>query len=116
VRRNLYAMDPADLGTFDFVHMADVLLHLRNPLDVLRRLRTLTAPGGTAVITDVYDPALDGMVARYRGGFENLIWWTPSLDCLVQLVLDAGFGTVDVTTTYTIPGGAGWRAVLRARP
>lgn len=116
VRRNLYTMDPDDLGMFDFVHMADVLLHLRNPLDALRRLRELTAPGGLALIADVFDPALKGMVMRYAGGFENLIWWTPSLDCLVQLVHDAGFATVEVPTTYTVPGRAGWRAVMQARP
>lgn len=116
VRRNLYAMNPDDLGTFDFVHMADVLLHLRNPLDALRRLRALTAPGGMALVTDVFDPSRRDMVMQYRGGFENLIWWTPSLDCLVQLVYDAGFTTVDVITTYTIPGRAGWRAIMRASP
>lgn len=116
VRRNLYTMDPEDLGTFGFVHMADVLLHLRNPLDALRQLRSLTAPHGSALITDVFDPTLSGMVMQYRGGFEDLIWWTPSLDCLVQLVHDAGFATVEVVTTYTIPGRAGWRAVMRAMP
>ncbi len=116
VRRNLYTMDPDDLGTFDFVHMADVLLHLRNPLDVLRRLYALTSPGGEALITDVFDPELTDRSMRYSGGFENLIWWTPSLDCLVQLVYDAGFSQVDVTTTYSIPGRAGWRAVMRAHP
>ena len=116
VRRNLYTMAPDDLGTFDFVHMADVLLHLRNPLDALRRLRDLTAVGGSALITDVFDPELKGMSLRYSGAFENLIWWAPSLDCLVQLVHDAGFATVDVITTYTIPGRAGWRAVMQAQP
>ena len=116
VRRNLYEMDPEDLGTFDLVHMADVLLHLRNPLDALRRLRGLVADGGSALIADVFDPALAGPVTRYSGGFRNVIWWTPSLDCLVQMVYDAGFGSVDVVTTYSIPGGAGWRAAMRARP
>jgi len=116
VRRNLYAMDPGDLGTFDFVHMADVLLHLRNPLDALRRLRSLTAPGGTALVADVFDPQLQGMVMSYRGGFENLIWWTPSLDALMQLVYDAGFRTVSVITTYELTGPSGWRAVMHAHP
>ncbi|HYH88192.1 MAG TPA: methyltransferase domain-containing protein [Solirubrobacteraceae bacterium] len=114
VRRNLYTMDPADLGTFDFVHMADVLLHLRNPLDALRRLRALTATGGTALIADVYDPALAGTVIRYVGAFENLIWTVPSLECLVQLVYDAGYANAEVVTTYALPGDAGWRGAIRA--
>jgi len=96
--------------------MADVLLHLRNPLAALRRLRALTTPGGSALVTDVFEPYLKDTVMHYRGGSENLIWWTPSLDCLVQLVYDEGFSTVEALTTYTIPGRAGWRAVMRASP
>lgn len=114
VRSNLYAMNPQDLGTFDFVHMADVLLHLQNPLAALRRLRELTAPGGSALIAEVFDPSLVGQVTHYLGGFEGLVWWEPSLDCLVQMVYDAGFTSVDVLRIYRSPVRGHWRAVLRA--
>jgi len=114
VRSNLYAMNPENLGTFDFVHLADVLLHLQNPLAALCRLRELTAPGGTALIAEVFDPSLIGTVTHYFGGFDGLVWWEPSLDCLAQMVYDAGFATVDVVRTYRTPLRGHWRAVIRA--
>ncbi len=119
VRRNVYALDAAELGTFDFVHAADVLVHLRDPLAALAALRNVTAPGGSALLVDVFDPTLHGAVSRYLGGFDALLWWTPSIDCLVQMVHDAGFAEVDVLNTYTIAAGDDdgyfWRAIIRAR-
>lgn len=114
VRSNLYEMDPQELGTFDFVHLADVLLHLQNPLAALCRLRELTARGGTALIAEVFDPSLMGTVTHYLGGFDGLVWWEPSLDCLVQMVYDAGFGSVEVLGTYRTPAHGYWRAIMRA--
>ncbi len=107
-------MDPAALGTFDFVHLADVLLNLQNPLAALCRLRGLTAPGGSALIGDVFDPGLLGTLTEYRGGFDGVRWWHPSLDCLVQMIYDAGFSTVEVTTVYRPQVGGYRRAAMRA--
>lgn len=120
VQRNLYELDPADLGTFDFVHAGDVLLHLARPLDALRVMRRLTSPGGTALIADVIDPELsEPSLTRYFGGFDRHLWWMPGLDCLAQMVFDVGFSEVELVTTYNLapwdlPEGH-WRAVLRAR-
>lgn len=114
VRRSVYSMDPADLGTFDFVHIADVLLHLRNPLEALTRLRGMLAPGGSALIAEVFDPGLLGTVTEYRGGFDGVVWWHPSLDCLVQMIYDAGFSTAEVQSVYRPRGGGYWRAAVRA--
>src|SRR5581483_6532511 len=115
---NLYALDPADLGTFDLVHSGDVLLHLERPLEALRRYRDMTSADGTALITDSFDPDLEGNVTRYFGGFEGLLWWMPSLDCLVQMVYDAGFGAAEVVSIFNLPAWdqdeGYWRAVIKA--
>ena len=115
VRSTVYDMDPQELGTFDFVHLADVLLHLRDPLTALCRLRELTADGGTALIAEVFDPSLMEGTTRYLGGFDGLVWWEPSLDTLVQMVYDAGFGAVEVLRTYRTPARGHWRALMSAR-
>jgi tRNA (mo5U34)-methyltransferase len=120
MQQNLYELEPGDLGTFDFVHSGDVLLHLARPLDGLRVMRRLTAPGGTALIADVIDPELsEPTLTRYFGGFDRHLWWMPGLDCLAQMVYDAGFSEVELVTIYNLapwdlPEGH-WRAVLRAR-
>lgn len=121
---SIYEMDPDALGTFDLVHIADVLLHLERPLDALRALRSITSDDGEALIVDTYDPTLADPQGRhltqYRGGWWTITWWVPSLDTLAQMVLDAGFSEVTVHKTYKLaktnePFGY-WRAVLKAKP
>jgi tRNA (mo5U34)-methyltransferase len=122
VNKPVYELDPDDDGVFDLVHAGDILLHLRDPILALQRVRAVTS--GEALIADHFDPALDGIGAgpgltRYRGGWDDVTWWAPALSTLVQMVADAGFKDVEVVTTYAlseredVPGP--WRAVVRAR-
>jgi tRNA (mo5U34)-methyltransferase len=117
---NIYDLDPADVGVFDFVHMADVLLHLERPLEALRHVRSITAPDGEALIADSIAPELTGQVTQYLGGWHGVVWWRPSLDTLAQMIIDAGFRSVELRQIYNLaehPYRQGeWRAVLSARP
>ncbi|MCU1429718.1 MAG: hypothetical protein JWL83_3718, partial [Actinomycetia bacterium] len=121
VNRAVYDLDPDDIGTFDFVHAGDILLHLRDPALALQRIRSVT--DGECLLADVFDPALDELgvgpgLTRYRGGWTDAMWWAPALSTLAQMVADAGFRDVQIVTTYNLaPRGAAqgpWRAVLRA--
>ena len=122
VNGNVYELDPDRVGTFDFVHTGDILLHLRDPILALERIRAVTS--GQALIADCFDPGLDALDAgpgltRYHGGWDDATWWTPALSTLVQMMSDAGFENVDLVTTYRLadrgtPVGP-WRAVLRGR-
>jgi tRNA (mo5U34)-methyltransferase len=116
---SVYELDPDELGTFDFVHAGDLLVHLRDPILALQRLRAVT--GGQALISDCYDPELEEPgLTRYLGGWRWAAWWLPALPTLVQMVVDADFSDAEVVTTYNLatrdqPSGP-WRAVIRARP
>lgn len=121
VEGSIYTLDPALLGTFDLVHVADLLVHLERPLQALRRVHGVT--GGELWLSDCYDPALSGserLLTEYRGGWDRLQWWLPSLDTLAQMVADAGFSEVEVAKVYRLPTRFGdegfWRAMIRARP
>lgn len=49
---DLEAQEPlADLGEFDFIICSDVLEHLREPLEQLRRLVALLKPGGQVIVS-----------------------------------------------------------------
>jgi tRNA (mo5U34)-methyltransferase len=114
---NIYALDPATVGTFDFVHVADLLLHLREPLRALERVHSVT--GGRALIVDVYEPDEPSGHTSYLGGWEGVRWWKPSLDTLAQMVLDAGFSSVRLAGVFSLAHATGpgpWRAVLQAEP
>jgi tRNA (mo5U34)-methyltransferase len=114
---NVYDLDPREHGTYDFVHIADVLLHLRDPLRALERVRSVT--DGTALIVDGVDPDLasGASLTHYRGGWSTVVWWLPSVEVLAQMVVDAGFSEVRVGKLYNLPTGYGaglWRTILHA--
>lgn len=119
---NIYDLDPSKIGKFDFVHTADVLLHLERPLDALRAVRSVTA--GEALIVDSFDPDLEDpsgkSLTQYLGGWWTATWWLPSLQTLAQMVIDAGFSDVTVHRVYTLAkrneAGGLWRAILKAKP
>lgn len=121
VARSVYQLAPETHGTFDLVHVGDLLLHLRDPMAALARVRSVTE--GVAHIVDCFDDSLADPAGRhllqYLGGWDRVVWWLPSLETLAQMVLDAGFGEVEVVRVYrlgTVDGPGFWRAVLRARP
>jgi hypothetical protein len=44
-----------------------------------------------------------GRVSRgTAGGWHDATWWSPALSTLIQMVADAGFDDVQVTTIYNL--------------
>lgn len=114
----VYELGPDDWGSYDYVHVGDLLLHLERPLEALRRIRSVTA--GILHLSDTYDPSLPRQAVRYLGGWSDAIWWMPGLDTLCQWIADAGFEDMEVLRTYQLDvrttGATGyWRAVVQAR-
>lgn len=121
VQRSVYDLDRDALGTFDLVHMGDLLLHLECPTRALKRIRSVTE--GYALITNPFDPELSNDEVRYRGGWQDVVWWSTSLEALAQMILDSGFSNVSVQAAYkgrststTSPDEWYWWAVLRCEP
>lgn len=122
---SVYSLNEEDLGVFDVVHAGDILLHLERPLEALRRLRDVTRVDGQLIISDVVDPDLppregEEFVTKYLGGWNTCTWWYPSVDALAQMIIDAGFNSVDLHLLYMLPtrgrDEGPWRALFRAMP
>jgi tRNA (mo5U34)-methyltransferase len=122
--RSVYLLSPDEMGDFDLVHAGDLLLHLERPLEALRRMRDVTKPGGTLIVSDAVDPSLppregQGFLVRYLGGWDTHTWWNPSVDALGQMILDSGFKDVTIRALYMLPhrrAGTGvWRGLFHAR-
>lgn len=116
---SVYDLNPEVFGTFDLVHVGDLLLHLESPTRALRAIRSVTR--GRAMIVDCFDPGLGTeTTVRYRGGWENVVWWLPSLNALAQMIIDAGFSEVEVKQTFFYGGPKEdtglWRATMIATP
>ena len=119
-RMNVYDLSPERLGTFDLVHLGDVLLHLRDPLKALWNLRRMTR--GTALVSDVFNPDLDRhpevALLEYHRGRGDTVWWRIGANTLRAMLEDAGFENVEEVTRFRY-GGRGqparmWHAVFRA--
>jgi len=115
VLMSAYDLGP-ELGTFDFVFCGDLLLHLKDPITPIERIRSVCTH--SAVIVNV--------IKRFRfredralaelDGVDTFSWWTTNLAGLVRIVRAAGFARVDASETFELPyrGGGDWRGLRGA--
>jgi tRNA (mo5U34)-methyltransferase len=96
-------MDLGDLGRFDVVLFLGVLYHMENPLGAMRRVASVTAPDGLAVIeTEAME--IPGFEERALCEFfpgtelnnDPSNWWAPNAKALAGLCNAAGFRDVNI--------------------
>jgi len=97
VNRNIYDATPEELGTFDLVFCATVLVHVRDQLLALERIANLCA--GTFIFADEYDP-LAGLApfpaSRYLADRDKaVVFWLPSARTWKKMLYTAGFNRVE---------------------
>ncbi len=105
----VYDLTPEDLGMFDVVFCFGTLYHLRHPLLGLDRLSAVCRETifVESAILDDYSPYKGGLNFGYPGkqmvmefypdknyANNDSNWWTPTLNCLGNMVAAAGFGNV----------------------
>jgi tRNA (mo5U34)-methyltransferase len=119
VELSVYDLSPA-LGEFDVVFCGDLLLHLKNPIAAVERIRSVCLE--QAVIANP--------ITRFRfrdrrplatfDGVDEFVFWTTNLAGLVRLVRSGGFSAVEPSATFSVPFTDGtWqglRGVVRATP
>jgi tRNA (mo5U34)-methyltransferase len=102
VLMSAYDLSP-ELGSFDFVFCGDLLLHLKDPITPVERIRSVCTE--SAVIANV--------ITRFRfndkrplaelDGIDSFSWWTTNLAGLVRIVRAAGFSRVKPEETFELP-------------
>jgi tRNA (mo5U34)-methyltransferase len=117
IERSVYELD-TDLGEFDLIFCGDLLVHLKDPITAIQRLRSVC--GGSAIVCN---PIKRFRFARRRplaefDGIEEFQWWLLSEAVLERMMLATGFARVEVGPRFELPArGAGkWkglRAVIR---
>ena len=117
-RRDLrvYDLDPQQLGTFDFVFMGSLLLHLRDPVAALAAVRGVL--GGTLLSVDSISPALTLLhprqpVARLEAPGWPL-WWVMNLACYRGLFAPAGLRVTGSGRPFFVRSGPGYSFKPRA--
>jgi tRNA (mo5U34)-methyltransferase len=109
LERSVYDLDPDELGEFDFAYLGSLLLHLRDPVRALERVRRVVR--GRLLVVDVYDPLLSLLFRRrplaMLDGRGRPWWWQSNAACLVRIVEAAGFELVERPTRLRMPRGSG---------
>ena len=113
VDRSIYELDERDTGRFDFVYLGSMLLHLRDPVGALERVRGIC--DGEVLVEEAVDlPLTLGMPrapAARLDGRGRPWWWKPNVAALVRMVESAGFRVVEGPRRFYMPFGPG-----QARP
>jgi tRNA (mo5U34)-methyltransferase len=100
---NVYDLTPERIGTFDLVFCASVLLHLTDPLRALYGLRRVCRDQAiicTGIDTHLLATAQSS--ARFIGTRDGHAFWLPTMTCLEQMVLAAGFGRCERVSTFRL--------------
>jgi len=108
---SIYDVDERDIGRFDLVYLGSLLVHLRDPVRALERVRTVCA--GMLLVVDGVDLPLSLRhplvpVARLDGRGRPW-WWYPNAAGLARLVEAGGFEVLDGPRRLLVPPGAGWQ-------
>lgn len=119
--RSVYDLDPEEIGTFDFVYVGSLLLHLRDPVGALMAARGVC--DGELLLLDAIDPLLTRLSPRFPiaslDGRQRPWWWWPNLAALVRMAESAGLELVRPPVRVRMPAGKGQprlpASVLRSR-
>lgn len=106
---SVYDADPSELGTFDFIYLGSLLLHLRDPVRALDRLRSLCR--GELLVVDSIDLLLTRIFPRRPVATLDLQgrpwWWTCNLAGLRRMVEAARFRVIERPGRLYMPPGPG---------
>jgi tRNA (mo5U34)-methyltransferase len=112
---SVYELDPETIGTFDLVYLGSLLVHLRDPVRALERVRSVCR--GMIVVVDGIDLPLTLRAPRLPlarlDGRGRPWWWCPNRAGLARLVETAGFELVAAPRTLFVPRGPAWHISRR---
>jgi tRNA (mo5U34)-methyltransferase len=108
---SVYDLDPDLVGTFDVVYLGSILLHLRDPIRALERVRGVCRPDGQVLVVDAVDLDLSillrGRPAAALEGVGRPWWWKPNPAGLARMVQSAGFEVAWGPRRLFMPPGPG---------
>ncbi|CAN5813990.1 hypothetical protein BH24ACT3_BH24ACT3_05810 [soil metagenome] len=108
---SVHDLDPDAVGHFDFVYLGSLLLHLRDPIAALARVRSVCS--GRLLFVDAVDAGLTLRHPRRSvaalDGVGRPWWWRPNQAGLVRMVEAGGFEVVGRPQRVRVPAVGGQR-------
>jgi tRNA (mo5U34)-methyltransferase len=118
LERSVYDLTEQEVGRFDLVYLGSLLVHLRDPVRALERLRDVC--DGAMIVVDGIDLLLSLLLPRRPvatlDGRGRPWWWYPNQAAMARMIEAAGFEVVEGPRRIYMPPGTGQsRAPLRPR-
>jgi SAM-dependent methyltransferase len=124
VSSSIYELSVQRLGAqVDFAVVGDLLIHLRDPVRGLERVRDVLVPDGRILLLEEVNVALS--ILRPRAAWASLQargtdynWWRGNLRCLIDYLALAGFDRTRRIAIYKLKAGryqARWHVALTAQ-
>ena len=84
----IYEITPETLGTFDLVFSGSMLMHVRDPILGIQRLRSVCKDAGGRLIVSIATTLEDvpQPVARFVGAWDECKWWQMNPQCLKEVL------------------------------
>jgi tRNA (mo5U34)-methyltransferase len=109
IERSVYALD-SDLGAFDLIFCGDLLVHLKDPVRAIERMR-LVCRGSTIICnpTKRFRQRLGRRAIAEFDGIDEFQWWMLSEAALERMMVAVGFARVQLGPSFELPARAGGR-------
>src|SRR5436305_725476 len=109
LERSVYDVDERDMGRFDLIYLGSLLVHLRDPVRAIERLRAVC--DGTMIVVDGIDLPLSLLLSKVpiatldaRG---RPWWWYPNQAGMGRMIDAGGFELLERPRRAYMPAGAG---------
>ena len=121
---NVYDLDVALLGgVVDYAVVGDLLLHLRDPVGALERVRGVLGDEGTLLSLEQLNVPLTVLhprraAARFQATVTSMNWWEPNVRALLDWLRVAGFRGARVRRLYRLDAAGAqrrWHVAIEAR-
>jgi len=106
---SVYDLDPEQHGHFDFAYVGSLLMHLRDPVGALMRVRGVCRES-LLVVDNVDLPltlAFANRPAATLDGVGRPWWWKPTVAGLARMIEAAGFHVTEEPRRFRMPRGPG---------
>jgi tRNA (mo5U34)-methyltransferase len=107
---SVYDLDERDVGRFDIVYLGSLLVHLRDPIRALERVRAVC--DGSLILVDGIDLPLSLRSPKLPlariDGVGRPWWFTANVVGLERLVQAGGFDPLGPPRRLFVPPGPGW--------
>lgn len=103
VFKTIYELSSAELGTFDIVFSGSMLMHVRDPVLGIQRLRECCKDGGRLIVSisttmgESKEP-----LAKFVGEWNQCNWWQMTPRCLEEVLRCCDFDRCEHRETFVL--------------